>query len=231
MGPALADAAPDVASVDDAQDVVVSVEDARDVAESDEDVAPLEVDLISDPPDITAPPPLPLGPSRCDTPGPQPEPRSRLALTPVVTFHELMYHPHKEKYEWLELRNEMRVDVDMSGWRLDDGVRYTFPEGTILAGDATLVVAVDPFNLATGTWFWGALGPYEGKLSNSGERVALYNNAGRLMDVVDYAVNAPWPVTPDGAGVSLAKRGPSLPSWEPSSWAPSVELGGTPGQD
>ena len=112
-------------------------------------------------------------------------------LDSTGVFNELMYHPVDAAHEWLELRNEMTVDVDLSAWRLDGAVRFTFPDGTLLSGGHTLVVAKAPASLATGTWLSGALGPYEGKLSNSGERLELHNHAGRLMDVVDYDDDAP----------------------------------------
>lgn len=48
------------------------------------------------------------------------------------------------------------------------------------------------------------------------------------MDAVKYNDNAPWPVAPDGTGLSLAKRG-IQPSWDAESWSASENLGGTPG--
>ncbi len=35
--------------------------------------------------------------------------------------------------EWVELNNQMAVDMDISQWSVD-GVGYTFPEGTTVAG-------------------------------------------------------------------------------------------------
>ncbi|MEX0643564.1 MAG: lamin tail domain-containing protein, partial [Pirellulales bacterium] len=58
----------------------------------------------------------------------------RLMLDSTVVFNELMYNPAdtEETLEFIELHNQMAVDMDISGWRLDGGVNYTFPEGTIL---------------------------------------------------------------------------------------------------
>ncbi|MGD0413708.1 MAG: lamin tail domain-containing protein [Verrucomicrobiota bacterium] len=49
----------------------------------------------------------------------------------VVVFNEIMYHPGTNAAggEWLELHNQMAVDVDLSGWSITNGVSYTFPEG------------------------------------------------------------------------------------------------------
>ena len=64
----------------------------------------------------------------------------------VVVFNEIMYHPEGDEaaLEWLELHNQMGVDVDLSGWSLSRGVRFVFPPGTILPGRGYLVVASDP---------------------------------------------------------------------------------------
>lgn len=58
------------------------------------------------------------------------------AADSVVVFNELQYHPANEKAqtEWIELRNLHGVDVDISGWRIEGGANFTFPEGTRIAG-------------------------------------------------------------------------------------------------
>lgn len=146
----------------------------------------------------------------------------------VVVFNELHYHPpgvDTPNDEWLELRNQMAVDVDISGWSLADGVTYTFPEGTIIPARGYLVVAATPSNIP------GSLGPWTGRLDNSGEKVALNNNSGRVMDEVDYKTDGDWPVAPDGAGFTLARRAANLATDEAESWAASRQASGTPGAD
>ena len=67
-------------------------------------------------------------------------------LNSTVVFSEIMYNPAGtgESLEWLELHNQMSVDIDMSGWRLDNAVDYTFPVGTIIGGGDYLVIAAAP---------------------------------------------------------------------------------------
>ena len=62
----------------------------------------------------------------------------------TVVFNEIMYHPasNEPALEWLELHNQMAVNMDLSGWSLDGGVQFKFAEGTVLPGDGYLVVAV-----------------------------------------------------------------------------------------
>lgn len=48
---------------------------------------------------------------------------SILLADAVVTFNELNYNPASaQETEWIELHNQMAVNVDMSGWSLDDGI-------------------------------------------------------------------------------------------------------------
>src|SRR5436190_13192623 len=60
---------------------------------------------------------------------------SAQADSPVV-FNEIMYHPatNESQLEWVELQNQMSVDVDLSGWALDSGIHFTFPSGTVIKG-------------------------------------------------------------------------------------------------
>jgi hypothetical protein len=146
----------------------------------------------------------------------------------VVVLNELHYHPagaETPNGEWLELRNQMAVDVDVSGWSLAEGVDFSFPEGTIIPARGYLVVAATPSTIP------GSLGPWTGRLDNSGEEVELHNNNGRVMDQLDYEPDGDWPVAPDGAGFTLARRGANLATDEAWSWAASRQTGGTPGAD
>ena len=124
----------------------------------------------------------------------------------------------------------MAVDVDLSGWSLANGVAYTFPEGTVIPGGGYLVVASSPADLSAATGLTNVLGPYTGHLSNSGEKLELYNRNQRLMDSVSYGVDGDWPVGPDGSGVSLAKQDEDSASGSASNWTVSALVGGSPGR-
>ena len=143
-----------------------------------------------------------------------------------------MYNPApgRQELEWVELVNQMAVDMDLSGWHLDGGIEFEFPGGTVLSGGGHLVVAADPTALAADGGFSQAMGPYTGRLSNGGETLELISNGQRLMDLVTYGDDAPWPVAPDGSGASLAKIAPEAASESAENWASSVHVGGTPGQ-
>ena len=72
----------------------------------------------------------------------------RYVLDSTVVFNELMYHPVDGEPEWIELHNQMGVDMDLSGWRLDGGVQFAFPAGTVVPGQGYLVIASDPSAVA-----------------------------------------------------------------------------------
>ena len=147
-----------------------------------------------------------------------------------ITFSELLYHPPGGgDLEWIELHNPMVLDMDLSGWSLDGGVDYDFDEETILPAGGYLVVAADPARLADETGFIDALGSYDGRLSDGGERIDLRNNRGRLIDTVEYDDDDPWPVQADGSGLSLAKIDADAASDHAENWTASAEPDGTPG--
>jgi hypothetical protein len=150
----------------------------------------------------------------------------------VVVFNEIMYHPESNEplMEWVELHNQMSVNVDLSRWSIQGGIEYRFPEGTVIPGRDYLVVAISPGTLEEATGLTNVLGPFSGRLANSGERLDLVNNSGRLMDSISYGVEGAWPVAPDGSGVSLAKRNEDQASGEPAHWTASALTGGTPGR-
>ena len=100
------------------------------------------------------------------------------AIDSVVVFNEVHYHPagDNSSLEYVELYNQLAVDVDLSNWKLDGDVTFDFPEGTVLGGGEYLVIAKDPTSLSAATGHSSALGPFDGVLSNSGKDLYLYNN-------------------------------------------------------
>ncbi|MFV2069934.1 MAG: lamin tail domain-containing protein, partial [Pirellulales bacterium] len=155
----------------------------------------------------------------------------RLALDSTVVFSEVMYNPAGADgtREWLELHNQMAVNMDISGWQLDGGVTFSFAEGTIVPGGGYLVIAADPAALEASTGLTDVMGPFLGRLSNGGERLELLNNNDRVMNRLDYGDDGPWPVGPDGSGATLAKRTPNAASEGAVNWTTSWQIGGTPG--
>ena len=158
-------------------------------------------------------------------------PATLFGIDSIVTFNEFQYHPPgvSQSGEWIELHSQMSIDVDLSGWRISGGVDFVFPEGTIVPGGGTIVVASDPGDPALGGI--PAEGPFLGQLSNGGETLNLRDRADRLMDTMTYGDSGEWPVAADGSGATLAKRSGGLLSSKSASWTTSLLMGGTPGAD
>ncbi len=149
----------------------------------------------------------------------------------VVVFNEIMYHPatNEALHEWIEVRNVLAVDVDISDWTLTGMVDYRFPSNSIIKGGAHLVIARSPATMMGVINATNVYGPFTNRLENDGGLLRLRNNSGRIMDELDYDTDGDWPVAPDGSGVSLAKRDPDSASGSAGNWTSSEQMGGTPG--
>ncbi len=157
----------------------------------------------------------------------------RLCADSVVVFNEIHYHPAPEesRLQWIELKNQLSIDVDISSWSIEGEVLFMFPEGTVIRGRDFLVVALDPAALQFATGRTNITGPLEGSLTTPQGHLVLRNNQRRLMDEIRYSSSDPWPAAPDGHGPSLARRRGYPAPGDPLSWMASLELGGTPGRE
>lgn len=161
-----------------------------------------------------------------------------------VVINELMYHPvtEEEGDEYVELYNRGAVAVDLTRWRLEDGIEYTFPSNAVIQPGGYLVVARDRARLLAGHPGLAegrVLGDYDGSLSDRGERIALSfpdelvqtNALGRVetnkvqivVDEVDYRDGGRWGRWADGGGSSLERIDPRADGRLASSWADSDE--------
>ena len=150
----------------------------------------------------------------------------------TVVFNEVMYSPQQANeaaFEWVELRNQLAVDMDISGWTIEGGVDFRFPANTVVPGRGYLVVASSPPDLTAATGVTNVFGPFTGRLGNGGETLELRNNNHRLMDELAYGTDDAWPVAADGAGPSLAKIDEDTASADPANWRASFQMGGSPG--
>ncbi len=150
----------------------------------------------------------------------------------VVVFNEINYHPRlgDTAGEWIELHNQMTVDVDLSAWRVAGEVEFAFVEGTLIPGRGYLVVARDATAVRASTGAMNVVGPWRGRLNGAEGRLELRDRNDRLMDQIRYRDTGRWPIAPRGSGATLAKRAPQHASATPELWTSSVLLGGTPGR-
>ena len=162
---------------------------------------------------------------------PTPGQTNRFAFHTEVVINEIMYGPapRLDPYEesgasWIELHNRGTGEVDLTGWRLSDGVEFDFPDGTLLAPGGFLVVA-DSTNAVRAVYpaVTNLVGDYRGNLSRAGERIELRDAAGNTADAVHYYDCKPWPYEADGYGPSLELRDPRADNSRPEAWAASDE--------
>ncbi len=123
----------------------------------------------------------------------------------TVLITEIMYNPPEsgtDSLEYVELYNFGTEAVEMTGWTTD-GFVLTFPAYTLAAGEF-LILAVNEMAFRNAFSYTGDVLQWEmGALSNNGERIALVDANGNVVDEVTFDDVAPWPMEPDGNGPSL----------------------------
>ncbi len=146
-----------------------------------------------------------------------------LDSVPQVVINEIHYNPARNEIpaEFVELFNPLPTAVDLSGWRLDGGVKYAIPAGTTLAPGGYLVIAEDPATMQ-GMYGVTALGPWTGNLSGDGEDLELRNATNAVVDSLVYGVVSPWPAGCNGDGPSMELIHPSLNNELGSHWRAST---------
>src|SRR5205085_716316 len=89
-------------------------------------------------------------------------PNITTAADSVITFNEIMYHPLGDDpaLEWIELYNQMSVDIDASNWRLEGGIDFKFPTNTVFRANTYLVISANPDALKAATGITNVLGPF-----------------------------------------------------------------------
>ncbi|GAG40566.1 unnamed protein product, partial [marine sediment metagenome] len=125
--------------------------------------------------------------------------------------------------EWIELYNRSGGEVDLSGWRLAEGIEYAFGAGTTIGAGEYLVVAKDSAALSTKYPAIDIVGDYSRRLSDSGERIVLLDEHSNPADEVHYFEGGRWPEFADGGGSSLELRDPDADNSVAEAWAASDE--------
>jgi hypothetical protein len=176
-----------------------------------------------------------------------------------IVINEIMYNPESgnQSEEYIELYNMGPDEVTLydssegEPWKFTDGIDYTFPSapGVAIPAGGYLLVAK---GLTAYTAKYGlpplgvlVLGPYNGSLNNSGEKLELSmpgdeDGSGTRhyirADRVNYSdgshpQNEPggvdlWSIAADGGGASLGRIAPERYGNDPNNWQAAVS---TPG--
>lgn len=157
----------------------------------------------------------------------------------TLKVSELHYHPkdviHQndtisgKSFEFIEFLNVGESALNLSGFNLETGVLYEFPDKTILPPKGFFVVVTKP------KYFYEAYGMVakancEDFFSNSGESIFLSDSLGNEVLSFIYDDQSPWPETADGEGYSLtaSTKYPTGNPNDPAYWMPSSTPGGSP---
>ncbi|MCK4563664.1 MAG: lamin tail domain-containing protein, partial [Verrucomicrobia bacterium] len=149
--------------------------------------------------------------------------------TPGLVINEIHFDEDDKtlQSEFIELHNAGDSPIDLSGYAFVDGIDFIFTNGTAIPPGGYLVVAQNPAQIST-QFGVAALGPWTGKLRNSGERIALANASGEVVDEVTYQLGFPWPTVGEDPSPSIELIHPSLDNALGGSWRASGNRAGLP---
>jgi hypothetical protein len=116
---------------------------------------------------------------------------------PAINFGSFEYNPASgnQDEEYIQLINPNAYAVDISGWKLSEGVEHTFLPGTVIVAGGSLYVSPDAAAFRaratspTGGRGLFVQGNYKRHLSNWGETVNLFTEKDYLIDTMTYAGN------------------------------------------
>jgi hypothetical protein len=161
----------------------------------------------------------------------------------TVVINEIMYDPITDgDDEYVELYNRSGKALDLSGWKIQDGISFTFPANTTLGVGGYFVVGKNIERMRTNYPHLNAansFGDFDGSLSNGGERIALTRpeilistNASKNLETntiyvveneVTYGTGGRWGDWSHGGGSSLELIDPNSDNTYASNWADSDE--------
>lgn len=165
-------------------------------------------------------------------------------VMPSLRITELMYHPapmpgntnDSDNFEFMELANIGNSTLSLVGFRLTNGVTFTFtatnPVTSLAPGGHVLIVkSLAAFALRYPSRVSQVAGQYVGNLNNGGDRIFLEGPLGE--PILDFNYHpADFPTT-DGLGFSLVPINENAPpsAWDISAnWRASAAEDGSPGQ-
>ena len=172
-------------------------------------------------------------------------------LIPPIVITEIHYNPDNgTDYDFVELYNRSGSDVTLMNmattetspgvfiteevpWRLE-GTGYEFPPDTVIGAGEYILVAKDPTKYSSPSY--EAYGPYDGKLDNGGEELAIQIPGDKEygddrywipIEKIDYDDQAPWPTSTDGTGDSLHRNDINAYGRDYSNWHAAIPTPGS----
>lgn len=111
-----------------------------------------------------------------------------------IAFGKIEFNPAsgKQSEEYIQLTNINSFAVDISGWKLDGGVRHTFKPGTVIPSNGVVYVSPDVNAFRSrqvqpkGGMASFVQGNYQGQLSARGEYVILLDKNSNFVNIGSY---------------------------------------------
>jgi len=155
------------------------------------------------------------GPEECPPPVP---------VRPPVLISEIMYHPAGSSYkeEYIEIYNPQGDCVDISHIKLlyKDEEKMTLSGEIPKKGFYLLVRSLDPMEN-------GGIESVDEKLSfglvDAGAKLELRDEAGEIIDTVEYGADDPWPGDTKGYAIELSQLDPPLDNGDGANWHRATE--------
>jgi len=152
-----------------------------------------------------------------------------------ILINEINYNSSQnfQARDWVELYNPNPWRISLTGYTLKDSDEdhiFLFQGNSkvspfdyyVLSQDTVSLVALFPdLTALTGNFEFG--------FSSEGEYIRLYDETGTLIDSVYYYTSYPWPLQPNGTGVTLELMNHNPDNDLPDNWQASYVTGGTPG--
>lgn len=132
---------------------------------------------------------------------------------------------------WIEIYNPAGSDIDLTGWKLENGSdsTYTFENNEVINAYSYLVICSNVLNFESKyPEVIGSVGDCKFTFLDSTETLLLKDQSDITIDSVSFAKTDPWPlITGDEASISLVK--PYLDNELAENWKSVTDVSPTPG--
>lgn len=143
-----------------------------------------------------------------------------------LVINELLYQS-KDGLEFIEIHNPSTQTIHLAKFEFNTGIKFEFPDTAKIKAGAYWVLTNKPSLFQTKYGF-KANGVYQGKLSNKGEQLILYNAFEELVDSIQYHTYVEG--VPNAACTSLELVYTTADNALADNWTCSTNQQGTPGQ-
>lgn len=154
----------------------------------------------------------------------------------ILLVNEIMYRPSDDFDcdDWFELYNSGKEDIDLSDWSIkdnNDNHIFEVPQDTKINKGGYLVFCRDTFEFRR---FYPdnikLIGDFDFGFGTE-DAIRLYDSDNKLMDIVSYTNESPWPEGADQSGYSIELIQPEYDNNDGTNWKISKALGGSPGYE